>query len=93
MNAVPEMSAPVMDDAKPVQPFPNSQKIYVGGRRPDIRVPMREIRQSQSKHATEAFDNPPITVYDTSGPYTDPDFNPDLRKGLSALRGVWIAER
>ncbi|MGH8610807.1 MAG: phosphomethylpyrimidine synthase ThiC [Gammaproteobacteria bacterium] len=90
MNAVPEMSAPVMGD---VQPFPNSQKIYVVGHRPDIRVPMREIRQSQSKHATGAFDNPPITVYDTSGPYTDPDFNPDLRKGLPALRGAWIEER
>ncbi len=93
MNAVPEMSAPVMGDVNAVQPFPNSQKIYVVGRRPDIRVPMREIRQSQSKHATGTFDNPPITVYDTSGPYTDPDFNPDLRKGLPALRDVWIEER
>ncbi|MGH8657029.1 MAG: phosphomethylpyrimidine synthase ThiC [Gammaproteobacteria bacterium] len=93
MNAVPEMSAPVMGNAKPVQPFPNSQKIYVTGRRPDIRVPMREIRQSQSKHAAGAFSNPPITVYDTSGPYTDPDFNADGRTGLPALRGVWIEER
>ncbi|MGH8606407.1 MAG: phosphomethylpyrimidine synthase ThiC [Gammaproteobacteria bacterium] len=93
MSAVPDVTAPVMGDINAVQPFPNSQKIYVGGHRPDIRVPMREIRQSASNHAAGSFSNPPITVYDTSGPYTDPNFNADVRKGLPALRSVWIEER
>jgi len=93
MSAVPDLTAPAMGDINAVQPFPNSQKIYVDGHRPDIRVPMREIRQSASNYAAGSFSNPPITVYDTSGPYTDPNFNADVRKGLPALRGVWIEER
>ncbi|MDP1985217.1 MAG: phosphomethylpyrimidine synthase ThiC, partial [Sulfuritalea sp.] len=76
-------------DAAAIAPLPNSRKIYVAGSRPDIRVPMREIAQS----ATADTPNPPITVYDCSGPYTDPTASIDIRKGLPALRAGWIAER
>src|SRR5690348_4220796 len=82
MNANPKFLAATahVDDAA-VQPLPNSRKVYVG----PLRVPMREI--------TQAGGNPPITVYDTSGPYTDPEARIDIRKGLPAVRGAWIASR
>ena len=74
-------------------PFPGSRKIYVNGSRADLRVGMREVIQQPTPlmHGNEA--NPPIPVYDTSGPYTDPDAHIDLRKGLAPLRAKWIAER
>ena len=91
------------DDQRPVtantidescQPIAGSQKIYVTGSRPDIRVPMREIRQSPTPLADGKFeDNPPVTVYDTSGPYTDPDVTIDVRQGLAPIRLNWIQER
>ena len=65
-----------------VQPFPNSKKVYVTGSRPDIRVPMREISQSDTLNANGKTSNPSILVYDTSGPYTDPNVRIDLRQGL-----------
>ncbi len=80
-------------DPAAVQPFPNARKIYVTGSRPDLRVPMREIRQSDTPAAFGAEPNPPIFVYDTSGPYTDPDACIDIRRGLPALRQRWIEER
>jgi phosphomethylpyrimidine synthase len=82
MNANPKFLAATahVDDAA-VQPLPNSRKIYVGS----LRVPMREISQSGG--------NPPIAVYDTSGPYTDPAATIDIRKGLSPLRQAWIEAR
>jgi len=82
MNANPKFLAATahVDDAA-VQPLPNSRKVYVG----PLRVPMREITQSG--------DNPPIHVYDTSGPYTDPAAKIDIRKGLPALREAWIQQR
>ncbi|MBU6505610.1 MAG: phosphomethylpyrimidine synthase ThiC [Betaproteobacteria bacterium] len=73
--------------------MPRSRKIHVTGSRPDIRVPMREISQSDTPSALGAESNPPITVYDTSGPYTDPEVQIDIRSGLSPLREVWITER
>jgi phosphomethylpyrimidine synthase len=76
-------------DAAAIAPLPNSRKIYVVGSRPDIRVPMREI--SQSDTADEA--NPPVTVYDCSGAYSDPAVRIDIRSGLPALRQNWIEER
>lgn len=71
------------------------EKIYVQGSRPDIRVPMREIEQSPTHNmdGSEAETNPPITVYDTSGPFTDPDVNVDLMKGMPDVRKAWIEER
>jgi phosphomethylpyrimidine synthase len=81
-------------DQAAVQPFPNSRKIYVTGSRPDLRVPMREIEQSPTRLPDGGFEpNPPIFVYDTSGPYTDPAVTIDIRKGLSPLRAPWILER
>ena len=73
--------------------FPGSERIYVTGSRPDIRVPMREIHQSDTVGSDGREKNPPITVYDTSGPYTDPTFKPDLMAGLPRLRDAWINER
>jgi phosphomethylpyrimidine synthase len=73
--------------------FPNSRKTYVEGSRPDIRVPMREINQAETPLMFGAEKNPPLYVYDTSGPYTDPAVAIDLRKGLPALRQQWILER
>ncbi|WP_297527479.1 phosphomethylpyrimidine synthase ThiC [Thiohalobacter sp.] len=75
------------------RPFPNSRKIFVRGSRPDLRVGMREISQSPTPSARGEQPNPPIPVYDTSGPYTDPDARIDLRKGLPPLRAAWIEER
>ena len=80
-------------DVAAVAPLPNSRKIYVEGSRPDVRVPMREIAQSDTPASFGAEKNPPIVVYDTSGPYTDPDAKIDIRAGLAPLRAPWIAER
>lgn len=85
-------------------PLPGSRKIYVAGRiHPFIRVPMREIIQSPTKqHAPtttgshrggEAVQNPPVVVYDTSGPYSDPDIEIDVHKGLSPIWTEWIRMR
>ncbi|GAB6931655.1 phosphomethylpyrimidine synthase ThiC [Calditerricola satsumensis] len=73
--------------------FPNSRKVYVQGSRPDIRVPMREITLSPTKGLGGEEENPPLRVYDTSGPYTDPSYTVDLEKGLPKLRRNWILER
>ncbi len=75
-----------------IQPFPNSQKIYVEGSRADIKVPMREITLTDTIGEL-AEKNDPIHVYDTSGVYTDPNVQIDLRKGLNSIRSNWIDER
>ena len=75
------------------QPFPNSRKVFIEGSRPDIRVPMREITLSPTQTSDGFEENPPILVYDTSGPYTDPTVEIDLEKGLQPVRENWIAER
>jgi phosphomethylpyrimidine synthase len=80
-------------DEAAVQPLPNSRKIYVEGSRPDIRVPMREISQDDTPTGFGGEKNPPIYVYDCSGPYTDPNARIDIRSGLPALRQQWIEER
>ncbi len=90
-------------DSAAIAPLPRSTKVYVEGSRPDLRVPMRCIDQSDTPvfggpHVHGAAPqmlepNPPIFVYDTSGPYTDPAARIDIRKGLPALRAPWIAER
>src|SRR5687768_11380437 len=94
MNAHPKFLAASahVDDAA-VQPLPNSRKIYVEGSRADIRVPMREITQSDTPASFGAEKNPPIFVYDCSGPYTDPAVKIDIRSGLAPLRQKWIEER
>ncbi|MGM0614072.1 MAG: phosphomethylpyrimidine synthase ThiC [Pseudomonadota bacterium] len=80
-------------DAAAIQPLPASRKVYVEGSRPDIRVPFREITLSPTKTSSIDEQNPSLLVYDTSGPYTDPAANNDLRQGLPALRRTWIEER
>jgi phosphomethylpyrimidine synthase len=80
-------------DEAAVAPLPNSRKIYVEGSRPDIRVPMREITQSDTSESMGFERNPPVFVYDCSGPYTDPNAKIDIRSGLPALRQTWIEER
>ena len=73
--------------------LPHSRKVYVAGSRPDIRVPMREIAQGDTPAAMGSEQNPPICVYDCSGPYTDPQAKIDIRSGLNPLRMAWIVER
>ncbi|PRY72247.1 phosphomethylpyrimidine synthase ThiC [Halomonas ventosae] len=80
-------------DAAAVQPLPGSRKVFVTGTRADIRVPFREISLSPTRTSGADEQNPPLLVYDTSGPYTDPDADIDLRKGLPELRRGWIAAR
>jgi phosphomethylpyrimidine synthase len=94
MNANPQfLAATATVDEAAIQPLPNSRKIYVSGSRPDIRVPMRQITQSDTPASFGAEKNPPVFVYDTSGPYTDPTVKIDIRSGLAPLRAAWIAER
>ena len=94
MNANPKfLAATASVDADAIAPLPMSSKVHIPGSRPDIRVPMREVRQSDTPAGMGAEPNPPIFVYDTSGPYTDPQARIDIRKGLPALRAGWIAER
>ncbi|WP_426752617.1 phosphomethylpyrimidine synthase ThiC [Myxococcus sp. Y35] len=79
-------------------PLPASRKVYVPGTLyPDLRVPMREISQTPTRHGhgpdAKLTANPPVHVYDSSGPYTDPSAQLDLRQGLPALREPWILGR
>lgn len=77
--------------------FPNSKKIYVEGTLfPDVRVPMREISLTPTHSMTPGApdeENPPVVVYDTSGPYTDPGYAVDVHRGLPKLRQPWILNR
>ncbi len=80
-------------DEGAVKPLPQSRKVYVQGSRPDIQVPMREISQSDTPANMGTEENPPIYVYDTSGPYTDPAAKIDIRSGLPPSREKWIDAR
>ncbi|MGR5129595.1 phosphomethylpyrimidine synthase ThiC [Photobacterium swingsii] len=85
-------------DSLTAQPYPNSQKVYVEGSRPDIQVPMREIALADSlvggtKDQPILEPNEAIRVYDTSGFYTDPEQDIDIYAGLPKVREVWITER
>ena len=95
MSAIPEdfleQTAQLSEEV--TRPFTGSRKIYVEGSRPDIRVPMREILQSETQATFGAEENPPIPVYDTSGPFSDPDIEVDLLKGMPDVRTGWIEER
>ncbi len=95
MSAIPEefLKKTSQLSAEVTKPFPKSNKIYVEGSRPDIRVPVRQIEQDDTHTSGAPEKNPPIFVYDTSGPYTDPQAKIDLMAGLPALRAQWIAER
>ncbi len=79
--------------AEVTRPIPGSLKIHVEGSRADLRVPMREIALSQTPTLFGGEANAPVTVYDTSGPYSDPNVQIDLAAGLQPLRAKWIEER
>ena len=76
------------------EPFPKSKKVYVSGTRfPELKVPMREVTQAPTRHANgKLTENPPIRLYDTSGPFTDPSLAIDLRRGVPVVRD-WVAKR
>jgi phosphomethylpyrimidine synthase len=94
MSANPQfLAATASVDEAAVQALPNSRKIYVTGSQLDLRVPMREISQADTPSAFGGEKNPPIYVYDCSGPYTDPQVKIDIRSGLEAVRTAWIEER
>ncbi|GAA65781.1 thiamine biosynthesis protein ThiC [Pseudoalteromonas sp. BSi20311] len=80
------------------QPFPSSHKVYVAGSQQGVRVGMREITLSDTfiggDEQNPVYEsNAPLRVYDTSGPYTDPEFKLDVRKGLNKYREQWIESR
>ena len=94
MSANPKfLAATAQVDSAAIQALPQSRKIYEQGSRPDIRVPFREISQDDTPTLFGGESNPPLTVYDASGPYTDPTINIDIRKGLPEVRRAWIDER
>ena len=95
MSAVPEnfLSRTARVDPAAMHPFPRSRKVYVQGSRPDLRVPMREIALGDTPSVLGAEKNAPVTVYDTSGPYTDPAAPIDVRNGLPRLRAAWVEGR
>ena len=90
MNANPKFLAATahVDDAA-IKPLPNSRKVYVG----PLRVPMREVSQADTPSMFGGEQNPPIYVYDCSGPYTDPAAKIDIRSGLTPFRQGWIEAR
>ena len=73
--------------------FPASTKQHIQGSRRDLRVPYREIKLSPTAHHDRVEENPPVPVYDTSGPYTDGSVKIDLISGLHPLRAAWIKDR
>jgi phosphomethylpyrimidine synthase len=75
------------------QPFPGSKKVFVQGSTPDIQVPVREISQGATQNTYGEEANPPVQVYDTSGPYTDATAEIDIRKGLPRIKEQWILDR
>ncbi|HYN78951.1 MAG TPA: phosphomethylpyrimidine synthase ThiC, partial [Lamprocystis sp. (in: g-proteobacteria)] len=95
MSAIPnefvQKTARLSDEV--TKPFPNSRKVYVQGSRPDIRVPLREVSLTPTQTSRGIEDNPPVYIYDTSGPYTDPAAHIDLLAGLPDVRSAWIEDR
>jgi phosphomethylpyrimidine synthase len=89
------MSAAVQIEKKTEETqLPNSRRIYIEGKQPGLRVPFREIDQNPTRNfKNELEDNPPVRVYDTSGPYGDPSIATDVREGLRPSRRDWIIGR
>lgn len=80
-------------DPSALQSFANSKKVYIEGSSPDIQVPFREISISDTPSEFGAEKNAPVLVYDTSGPYTDPQYKINIQDGLPTLRTKWINDR
>jgi phosphomethylpyrimidine synthase len=83
MNANPNfLNSEAEIDQASTSSFPNSRKVYAAGSADDIRVPMREVRQSSTAGVEGDEENPPFFIYDTSGPYTDPEVKVNIQEGL-----------
>ncbi len=90
------MSTAIKRQIDPItdQQLPNSRRVYVNGQQPGVRVPFREIDQSPTRNfRNELEENPPVRVYETSGPYGDPSIRTDVREGLPTVRRKWIVGR
>ncbi|RLV61187.1 phosphomethylpyrimidine synthase ThiC [Parashewanella curva] len=92
-----ESAEQYINNLRPEQ-FPNSEKIYVEGSRPDIQVGMRRIHQTDTilggtKENPITEPNPPLDVYDCTGPYSDFDYEINVHKGLKQVRKGWVEER
>jgi phosphomethylpyrimidine synthase len=85
--------SPAFSTIRTPSSYPASRKRYLQGSRSDLRVPYREITLSDTRHRDHTETNTPLPVYDTSGPYTDPEVGIRLTRGLPALRSHWIKER
>ena len=83
------------EESKSESLFPGSSRVYVQGKiHPEVKVAMREVGLSPTNHPSgKVEENPPVRVYDTSGPWGDPDFDGDVEKGLPAMRRDWILAR
>ena len=88
-----QKTAPTFSTIRTPSSYPASHKRYLQGSRADLRVPYREIVLSATRHHDHTEDNPPIPVYDTSGPCTDPEIGIEVKRGLPTGRGDWIKER
>src|ERR1051325_428752 len=90
MSAVTKATTPIETNRS----LPSSRRVYVEGELPGVRVPFREIAQSASRELDGTLaPNPPVRVYDTSGPWGDPEVQCESVKGLPALRREWILAR
>src|SRR5260370_27974964 len=85
--------SPTFSTSRTPSSYPASHKRYLQGGRLDVRVPYREITLSAPRRSDHAEENPPLPVYDTSGPYRDPEVRMRLTRGLPVLRSNWIKER
>ncbi len=85
--------SPTFSTIRTPSSYPASHKRYLQGNCGDLRVPYREIALSPTSHRDRIEENPPLPVYDTSGPYTDGDVRIDLSRGLPGLRTDWIEQR
>jgi len=94
MSAAIESTKIETSPANNEKPLPNSRRIYIDGKQPGVRVPFREIEQNQTRNFNGSLEeNPPVRVYDTSGPWGDPSRHTDVREGLPSLRRHWILSR
>jgi len=92
--ATGSMAQPQIENSRPDAALPNSRRIYIDGKQPGVRVPFREVDQNHTRNFDNSLEeNPPVRVYDTSGPYGDPSVSCDVREGLPARRRDWIISR
>src|SRR5438876_7360236 len=83
-----------IENSRPDAALPNSRRIYINGQQPGVRVPFREIDQNPTRNFDNTLEeNPPVRVYDSSGPWGDTSMDCDVRDGLPALRSDWIVGR